>query len=213
MLKINDLNINYGSKTVLNGCSFCCKKGKVYGLVGLNGSGKTSLINSLYGFVKKDFGDFFFDNRTLQRNDIGYLETQNYYYSNITGNEYLSLFPKNNTELVEEYLGYFQLPLNQIIDGYSTGMKKKLAIIGFLHLNKPILILDEPFNGLDMEANHYLEKLLLSLKSEDKIIIVTSHILATLFPVCDEIMWLNYGKIKKTFEKKDFELIEKEIFK
>lgn len=213
MLKINDLTLNYGQKSVLNGCSFYCEKGKLYGLIGLNGSGKTSLINSLYGFVTKKSGDFVFKNRTLQRNDIAYLETQNYYYSNITSYEYLSLFPKNNTKLVEEYLGYFQLPLNQIIDGYSTGMKKKLAIIGFLHLSKPILILDEPFNALDMEANHYLEKLLLSLKSEDKIIVITSHILATLFPVCDEIMWLNNGKIEKTFEKKNFELIENEIFK
>lgn len=213
MLKINNLSVKYGEKQVLNGCSFECQKGKIYGLVGLNGSGKTSLINSIYGFVSRDSGDFIFENRTLQRNDIAYLETQNYYYSNITGEEYLSLFPKNNTNLVEEYLGYFQLPLQQIIDGYSTGMKKKLAIIGFLHLEKPILILDEPFNGLDMEANHYLEKLLTTLKSEEKIIIVTSHILATLFPVCDEIMWLNNGVIEKKYKKINFQSIENEIFK
>jgi ABC-2 type transport system ATP-binding protein len=212
MLKVNNLSINYGKKQVLNGCSFACELGYVYGLIGLNGSGKTSLINSLYGFVPKAAGEFVYDNRTLQRNDIAYLETQNYYYSNITGEEYLSLFPKHNQELVQEYLGYFQLPLHQIIDGYSTGMKKKLAIIGFLHFDKPILILDEPFNGLDMEANHYLEKLILQLKNQHKIIIITSHILGTLFPICDEIMWLNGGKIEKNFTKNEFETIEKILF-
>lgn len=213
MLKINNLAIKYGSKQILNGCSFACEAGKVYGIIGLNGSGKTSLINSLYGFVPKMSGEFIFKNRTLTRSDIAYLETKNYYYSNITGDEYLSLFPKNNTELVEEYLGYFQLPLGQIIDGYSTGMKKKLAIIGFLHFDKPIFILDEPFNGLDMEANHYLEKLILTLQSMNKIILVTSHILPTLFPICDEIMWLNDGKIEKSFQKSEFALISSEIFK
>lgn len=213
MLKINNLAIKYGSKQILNGCSFTCEAGKVYGIIGLNGSGKTSLINSLYGFVPKMSGEFTFKNRTLTRSDIAYLETQNYYYSNITGDEYLSLFPKNNTELVEEYLGYFQLPLGQIIDGYSTGMKKKLAIIGLLHFDKPIFILDEPFNGLDMEANHYLEKLILTLQSMNKIILVTSHILPTLFPICDEIMWLNDGKIEKSFQKSEFALISSEIFK
>ncbi len=212
MLKINNLTVKYGQNIVLNDCSFNCQAGKVYGLIGLNGSGKTSLINSLYGFVPKVNGEFIYKKNTLTRNDIAYLETQNYYYSNITGEEYLSLFPKNNQALVKEYLGYFQLPLGKIIDGYSTGMKKKLAIIGFLHFDKPVMILDEPFNGLDMEANYYLEKLILTLKAENKIIIITSHILGTLFPVCDEIMWLKNGKIEKNFIKSEFTGIEKTLF-
>jgi ABC-2 type transport system ATP-binding protein len=212
MLEINNLGVKFGNKVILNGCSFSCEPGKIYGLVGLNGSGKSTLINSLYNFAQKSEGEFKYNNSILSRNDIAYLETNNYYYSHITGHEYLKFFPKNNQQLVEEYLGYFQLPLDKIIDNYSTGMKKKLAIIGFLHLEKPILILDEPFNGLDLEANHYLEKLLLTLKASNKIIIVTSHILATLFPICDKIMWLKNGKIEQNFNKEDFSRIENTIF-
>ena len=212
MLKINNLTVNFGNIQPLNGCSFSCEMGNIYGLIGLNGSGKTSLLNSIYGFVQKKSGEIIFNNSTLSRNEIAFLETQNYYYSNITGEEYLSLFPKNNQAMVLEYLGYFQLPLHQIIDGYSTGMKKKLAIIGFLHFDKPIMILDEPFNGLDMEANFYLEKMIVSLKAANKIIIITSHILGTLFPICDEIMWLHNGKIEKTFPKEEFPSIKSTLF-
>jgi ABC-2 type transport system ATP-binding protein len=212
MLIINNLIVKYGQKQVLNGCSFYCERGNIYGLIGLNGSGKSTLINSLYSFVPKVSGDFNFENWILHRNDIAYLETQNYYYSNITGFEYLSLFPENNRELVAEYLKYFDLPLNRIIDGYSTGMKKKLAIIGLLHFDKPIFIFDEPFNGLDLEANHYLLKLMEKLKSMNKIVIVTSHVLQTLFPICDKILWLNNGLIEKTFDKSQFNEIEGHIF-
>ena len=81
-----------------------------------------------------------------------------------------------------------------------------------MHFDKPIVILDEPFNGLDLEADYYWGKLLKILKDQNKIVIVTSHVLQTLFPIYEEIFWLNKGVIEVTFEQNQFSEIESEIF-
>jgi ABC-2 type transport system ATP-binding protein len=99
----------------------------------------------------------------------------------------------------------FLLPLDQVIDQYSTGMKKKLALLGVLKQDKPILILDEPFNGLDMETCRIIHLIILQLKEKGKTIIVTSHILETLTNLCDYIHLLEGGKVIKSIERKNFE--------
>ena len=104
------------------------------------------------------------------------------------------------------------LPLDTIIDDYSTGMKKKLALMGILKQNKPIMILDEPFNGLDIETCRIIRQILLKLKERDKTIIITSHIIETLTNLCDYIHYLEKGKIKYTKNKNDFKEFERELF-
>ncbi len=107
---------------------------------------------------------------------------------------------------------YFKLPLNELIENYSTGMKKKLALLGILKQDRPVFILDEPFNGLDLETNKILEIIITTLKQKNKTIFVSSHIIEPLLAICDKIYLLQNGLFIKTYEKKDFNNIDEELF-
>jgi len=214
MLNFKNLSINYGSKNVLKNLNLAIQKGKVHGLIGLNGSGKTSLLNCLYGFVMPQSGEIFWNDLPIERKDISFLETQNFFYPNLTGREFLSIFPAKESDFkVEAWKDLLVLPIDEMVEGYSTGMKKKLALLCILKLNRPIIVLDEPFNGLDMETNQILEKLISILKQKGKTIIITSHILGILHNVCDEIHWLKDGKIENSFTQNNFQNIDNQIFK
>ena len=119
---------------------------------------------------------------------------------------------KNKLYDIDNWNKLFLLPLDIIIDSYSTGMKKKLALMGILKQDKPIMILDEPFNGLDIETCRIIRQILLKLKERNKTIIITSHIIETLTNLCDDIHYLENGKIKYSKSKSDFKEFEQEIF-
>ena len=213
MILIEALTVSYpNKKNVLDNLSLELKTDHIHGIVGLNGSGKTTLLNTLFGLKKCDSGTIKYKNSPLSKKYMSYLVTENYFYSNITGKEYLYLFI-NKTFNIEKWNALFKLPLNEIIDEYSSGMKKKLAILGTLKQNKPVMILDEPFNGLDIETSRILRSVLLKLKKSGKTIIITSHILETLTNLCDHIYYLENGKIKTSKEKSKFKDLENEIFK
>jgi ABC-2 type transport system ATP-binding protein len=126
--------------------------------------------------------------------------------------EYLKLFRTKNPAFdIGKWNEFFELPLNKLIETYSNGMKKKLALLGILALDREILMLDEPFNGLDLETVQKLKRLLPQLKSS-KTILITSHILESLLGICDSISYLNGGVIQFTRERKEFAGIEEEIF-
>ncbi len=211
MITISDLSISYNSKEVISGLNLAMEEGAIHGIVGLNGAGKTTLLNALFGLKKADAGTIFFDNQKINKKAISYLVTENFFYSNITGREYLNLF-KNEAFKTEEWNRLFGLPLDRIIDGYSTGMKKKLALLGILKQDKSLMILDEPFNGLDIETNRIIRMILLRLKEKNKTIIVTSHIIETLTNLCDFIHYLEDGVIKFTRDKSGFSEFEQEVF-
>lgn len=137
--------------------------------------------------------------------------TENYFYRKITGHEYLQLF-KNKDFLTGKWNELFLLPLDDLVDSYSSGMKKKLALMGVLKQDKPVMILDEPFNGLDTESSRILRMILLKLKEQNKTIIITSHIIERLTNLCDSIHFLEKGKIKFSKTKTEFAVFEKEIF-
>jgi ABC-2 type transport system ATP-binding protein len=211
MIKIDNLKVNYGNHNVLN--EFCLEipSNTIHGLVGLNGSGKTTLLNTIFGRKDKVQGTIRHIDEDLKRNKIAYLETINYFYPRITGKEYLSMFKSQNTNFdIEQWNELFELPLNKLIDDYSTGMKKKLALMGIICLNREILILDEPFNGIDLETVQKIKTLLLKLKTE-KTILIASHILESLLPICDSISYVNDSKIQFTYEKKEYNKIQNEI--
>ena len=105
----------------------------------------------------------------------------------------------------------FDLPLNQYASTYSTGMKKKLAITAILLQENEYIILDEPFNGVDIQSNIILTEIILKLKELDKIIIVSSHIFSTLSDTCDEILLLRKGEQIKSVQKVDFKTLEEEM--
>ena len=213
MISITNLVVSYGKNTVLKGLDLNIQSQTIHGLVGLNGSGKTTLLNTIYGLKEKQEGTIHHDSALIKKSEIAYLESTNYFYPNITGREYLKMFQTQNKNFnIESWNELFELPLNKLVDDYSTGMKKKLAFMGTVCLNRAIIVLDEPFNGVDLETVQKIKLLLLKLKEHNKTIILTSHILESLHNLCDFISYLNNGVIQFTKEKKDFGSVEKEIF-
>lgn len=212
MITISNLTISYNKdEKVIENLNLSLDDNLIHGIVGLNGAGKTTLLNTLYGLKKPDTGTIQFDNIEINKKSVAYLVTENFFYSNITGKEYLSFF-KNNEFDIDRWNKLFNLPLNKIIDGYSTGMKKKLALLGVLKQNKPLMILDEPFNGLDIETCRIIRMILLRLKERNKTIIVTSHIIETLTNLCDFIHYLEAGQVKYSRDKSGFTEFEREVF-
>lgn len=212
MITIENLVVSYSKgQNVIDSLNLLISDNTINGIVGLNGAGKTTLLNSVYGLKSIDSGDIKFNNRKINKKEVSFLETENYFYSNITGSEYLSLFKNQNYDS-DKWNQLFLLPLDTILDDYSTGMKKKLALMGILKQDKPIMILDEPFNGLDIETCRIIRQILLKLRDRNKTIIITSHIIETLTNLCDFIHYLEKGKIKYSKDKGDFKEFEREIF-
>ncbi len=213
MITINNLTVSYNnSNNVIDNLNLSLMEGLIHGIVGLNGAGKTTLLNTLFGLKKHDKGTILFDNQKINKKSVSYLVTENFFYSNITGIEYLNLF--NNKEFdVKQWNKLFLLPLDSIIDRYSTGMKKKLALLGILKQAKPLMILDEPFNGLDIETCRIIRMILLRLKEKGKTIIITSHIIETLTNLCDYIHYLDNGIIKYSKDRQGYSEFEREVFK
>jgi ABC-2 type transport system ATP-binding protein len=112
----------------------------------------------------------------------------------------------------QEMADLFQLPINHLIDTYSTGMRKKLAILAVLKQNRPVVLLDEPFNGLDLESNKILELLLLRLAEKGKTILISSHILQPMKDICEQIFLLQNGNINTLIPKDQFQAFEKDFF-
>jgi ABC-2 type transport system ATP-binding protein len=212
MITVKDINISYNSrnKVIDSLCLSLCED-TIHGIVGLNGAGKTTLLNAIFGLKKIESGTMIYNGEKITKKDIAYLVTENFFYSNITGREYLGLF-KNKLFNTDKWNKLFVLPLDQVIDSYSTGMKKKLALLALLKQDKPIIILDEPFNGLDIETCRIIRSILLRLKEKEKTIIITSHIIETLTNLCDYIHYLEKGTIKHSYEKQDFVEFERDLF-
>ncbi|OCK51004.1 ABC transporter [Chryseobacterium sp. CBo1] len=204
MLEIRNLSVSFKDKNVLQDLNLKIEEGKILGILGKNGAGKTTFFESLYQSQKYN-GEILWQNKKILRENISYLETENYFYPYITGREYLSYFSKEKLVKTIELAEKFQLPLDKYVQYYSSGMKKKLALIGMLMLDKPINILDEPFNGVDFEGVHLLYDIILELKQNNKTVIISSHIIETLFHTCDRIVTLENGKISNIFEKDSFE--------
>jgi ABC-2 type transport system ATP-binding protein len=212
MISIENLKASYGENHVLKGLNLNIPSSSIHGLVGLNGSGKTTLLNTIYGLKEKQSGSISYNSAPVPKNKIAYLESTNYFYPLITGQEYLKLFQTRNLSFsIEKWNELFELPLNKLVEDYSSGMKKKLAFMGAICLDREILILDEPFNGVDLETVQKIKTVLIKLK-ERTTIIITSHILESLLSLCDLLSYLNNGVIQFTKEKKDFDSVEKEIF-
>jgi len=202
-LKIQNLVVGYDKTAmVLNQLNLDLSSNAIHGIVGLNGAGKTTLLYTISGFISPTEGSILYEGQPLEKSAIAFLETHNFFYHKITGKEYLGLFKTQNTNFqFEQWNTLFELPLNKLIETYSTGMKKKLAFLAVLSLDRPIIILDEPFNGLDLESNLSVKKVLQGLKEAGKTIIITSHILEALTEITDYIHYLSEKKILKTFEK------------
>ncbi|NML69041.1 ATP-binding cassette domain-containing protein [Chryseobacterium sp. RP-3-3] len=203
MLEIKNLQVEFKNQKVLHGVELSLEEGSIVGILGKNGAGKTTLFDSLYQNTPFS-GNISWQGKALKRSSVSYLETENYFYPYITGEEYLSYFSGQKEIDITEFTEKFNLPLKKYVQYYSSGMKKKLALIGMLMLDKPVNILDEPFNGVDFEGVHILYDIIKQLKSENKVVIISSHIIETLFHTCDTIAVLKDGRIEKMYEKDEF---------
>jgi ABC-2 type transport system ATP-binding protein len=213
MLEVINLNKKFGNQIVLNQINFKLESGKVYGLVGRNGAGKTTLFNCIAG-IETFNGEVKYNNGKL-KNNLSYLPSELYYFNYITGIEYLEFLCKarNKSNIDFKKYNIFDLPLDKYISEYSTGMKKKIALMGVLFQQSHVIILDEPFNGLDLESSEILSKILLELKSLNKIVFLSSHIFSTLTNICDEIILLEQGTIIKTVLPNQYENLNQEFSK
>lgn len=214
MIKIQNISVRFFYQKVLDNISINFSLNGVYGIVGLNGAGKTTFFNVLSRSLKPDDGIITINGKEISNQDVAYLETINFFYSRITGNEYLKIFKQTNPDFnLDSLQELFKLPLDELIENYSTGMKKKLALLGVLKQNRDIFLLDEPFNGLDLETNKVLELIIPALKEKGKTIFISSHIIDPLLTVCDSIHYLEDGKFTQSFDKGNFYRIEDELFK
>jgi ABC-2 type transport system ATP-binding protein len=211
MITIKNLSKSYGSNQVLKDINLNLHKGNVYGFVGENGSGKTTLFRCIADFENYR-GNIISDYKIL-KNHLGFLQTYPFFMSRITGWEYLKLLSIARNIKTENFKekNIFKLPLNQYTDTYSTGMIKKLALMGILLQQNDIYILDEPFNGVDIHSNILISEIIAKLKSLNKIILISSHIFSTLSVCSDEIRLLKNGSFNKTVKKGEFIQLENEM--
>ncbi len=213
MIHIKIPGFKYEETLVLENMDLCVDAGRTYGIVGLNGAGKTTFFNLLAGFLKGEGNTFTSGGETLLRKQIAYLDTDLFFYPKLTAREFLSVFPRSNTNYHEEKLAeLFRLPLDGFMEAFSTGMKKKLLLLSQVKQDKDIYILDEPFNGLDLETNKILEVIISILNQRGKTVFISSHILEPLLNVCTEIHYLKNQCIFKSYKKEEFGLIEEELF-
>jgi len=213
MIEIKGLSKRFGRKIVLDAVHISFERGKVYGIVGKNGAGKTTLFQCLSGLETYE-GGISFDFEHL-KDHLGFLMTEPFFFPKITGREYIQLLsnargvPQPN---IEEK-NVFDLPLDEYASTYSTGMKKKLALTAILLQRNEVFVLDEPFNGVDIQSNLLIVEIIRELKVLKKTVIISSHIFSALAETCDEIVVLEKGKIEKRLGRNSFGDFESEMKK
>lgn len=211
LIYIKELSKAYGKTRVLDNLSISYESGKIYGLVGENGAGKTTLFNCIMGVT-----DYEGEIRKSFPMTVGYMPAESFFYSLITGKEYLEFCirakgKKMDAKAIDSLNEVFQLPLERFASEYSTGMKKKLALMSLLLQDNDLYILDEPFNGVDLYGCIQLKRIICELKDKGKTVIISSHLINTLHELCDEIDFLDGHTIRKRYIQASIDEIEKDI--
>ncbi|MEZ4955316.1 MAG: ATP-binding cassette domain-containing protein [Saprospiraceae bacterium] len=207
MLKLENINFHFGEKIIFEKLNLSFTEGQVHGIVGKNGIGKTTLFRNMAGIYRPQSGNLLFNDRPLKKDDISFLPTSPYFYPYINGGEYIKLVNGSISPKISQYADLLDLPLNQLIDTYSTGMKKKVAFLGAISQDRPVLILDEPFNGVDLESNEILKSIILKEK-RGRVLLISSHILSSLTNISDSIYFIQKGFIVDIYAKNEFTKLE-----
>ena len=205
MIEIKDLHKKFGRNEVLKGIDLSISRGGIFSVLGPNGSGKTTLIKSVLGMVIPDSGTISIEGENLKnnykyRNDIDYLPQIANFPENLNVSELVAMMKDmrsakttNEAELIEMFK--LQPFLNKRLNRLSGGTKQKVNIVLAFMFDSPLIILDEPTNGLDPISHLRLKNLINSEKEKGKTILITSHILSFVEQISDEIVFLLEGKI------------------
>jgi len=217
MLRIENLTKKYGDKTAVDGLTLHIRPGEIYGFIGHNGAGKTTTIKSVCGILQFDNGDIFVNGVSLKKDpltckkEIAYIPDNPDLYEFMTGIKYLNFIAdiygvdaKLRQERIAKYAGVFGLTedLAQPISSYSHGMKQKLAIISALIHKPKLLILDEPFVGLDPMATLHLKNRMHALCEEGTAIFFSTHVLDVAEKLCNKVAIIRGGKLIATGDTK-----------
>ena len=213
-LEIVNLCKSYGEKEVLKNIDFTFEEGKIYGLLGRNGAGKTTFFNSLNNDITITDGSFYLEDEygrnLLNTKDIGYVLSTPIVPEFLTAKEFLRFYLDINKDKIDNLKDidyYFDLvklnkeDQNILLKDYSHGMKNKIQILVNIISNPKVILLDEPLTSLDIVVQEDMKNLLKSLK-ENHIIIFSTHILELATDLCDEIVILNNKKLE-LIEKKN----------
>jgi len=220
-LNVSGLTKSFDKKMVLDNASYDFGKGKIYGLLGRNGAGKTTMFNCLVGNIPADAGEsnMIFDDekRPTTYDDIGFVFTEPHLPEFLTGQEFLKYFIDISKEKIKDpvdldqafaQIDFDHSDRHKLIRDYSHGMKNKLQMLAFLILRPPVILLDEPLASFDVVAALQMKSLIESIK-KDHIIIFSTHILPLAQDLCDEIVILHNGKLSaldsEKMNDKDFE--------
>lgn len=206
MLTITNVSKKIKNTKLLSNISMQGKQGEVIGLVGPNGAGKTTLMKIISGLYKKNSGEIVFNNLNLDTDFKSYIEQvgamieEPIFFPDLTGKECLTYYAKLRNispKEVDTLLFKFDLKKaeNKRIKKYSLGMRQRLGLCQALLSNPDLLILDEPFNGLDPTGVEDLSIFIKKLKEENKLIIISSHTLNELEILCDKLIVINQGHI------------------
>jgi len=213
MIELSNLSASYGRHTVFSDVSICFNTEQIIGILGSNGSGKTTFFNILYRFLENYGGTcegkLQFNGREIERSNFAYLMQDFYFYPYITGSEYLSLIRSDtNDKPIFKSDNIFEIPLDDLVETYSEGMKKKLALSGLLQLNRDIYLFDEPYSGLDLEGVHILNRLINKLKENEKTVLIASHILDAIKNIGDQFYFIHDRFINKIDNIEEFDYLK-----
>ncbi|MBO6000248.1 MAG: ABC transporter ATP-binding protein [Spirochaetales bacterium] len=213
MLKISHLTKKYGEKVAVNDLSLEIKPGEIYGFIGHNGAGKTTTIKSVVGILGFEEGTIEIDGQSIKTNPIeckkkiAYIPDNPDLFDYMSGIKYLnfiadvfSVSAEDRQIRIRKYADAFELTsdLAQPISSYSHGMKQKLAIIAAWIHNPKLIIMDEPFVGLDPKASHLLKEMMRELCNEGGAIFFSTHVLEVAEKLCDKVAIIKNGSLIKS---------------
>lgn len=206
MIKISNLSKKFNDTFVLKDINLNIKKNTIVGIIGRNGSGKTVLLKIIAGLYFPTEGEIIIDKSLNIHDNFGFLIDTGFIDSETGFNNLYNLsliknkISKEDICRVLDYVGLDPFSKIKYIN-YSTGMKQKLKIAQAIMENPDVLILDEPFNGLDKQSVEYFRKEFLKMKEDGKTIILTSHYQEDINALCDEVYEINEG-VMKNYESK-----------
>ncbi len=213
MLRIENLTKTYGEKKAVDNLTLHIQAGEIYGFIGHNGAGKTTTLKACCGILNFEEGEIYVDGVSIReqplvcKQKLAYIPDNPDLYAFMTGVQYLHFVAdvykvpaKLRKERIEKYATALALleDLATPISAYSHGMKQKLAVISALIHEPKLLIMDEPFVGLDPKAAHTLKELMREICNEGGAIFYSTHVLEAAEKLCDKVAIIKDGKLVKT---------------